>query len=103
MLSTWPKDRLLVYGDESGKGTTELSELSGKLALLVGPEGGFAPEEFALLRGMAQARPLSLGPRVLRADTAALAGLTLLMAHCGDWASGRPRFKGNACIISAGL
>jgi 16S rRNA (uracil1498-N3)-methyltransferase len=88
-LAQWPEDRLLIYGDETGQGKAPpdlLPPLKGKkLALLVGPEGGFAPEELEQLRAMKNAYALSLGPRVLRADTAALAGLTCLMALTGEW------------------
>ena len=54
-------------------------------ALLVGPEGGFTAEEREMLRGKPYVRPVSLGPRILRADTAALSLLTLWQAHLGDW------------------
>ena len=57
----------------------------GAWAVLIGPEGGFAPEETERLRGMASVLPVSLGPRILRADTAAVAALTLWQALLGDW------------------
>ena len=57
----------------------------GPAAILIGPEGGFTEEERAAIRAVAQARPVSLGPRILRADTAALAALQLWMAAAGDW------------------
>jgi 16S rRNA (uracil1498-N3)-methyltransferase len=57
----------------------------GPWAVLIGPEGGFAPEERALLRAQAFVTPASLGPRILRADTAAIAALTLWQAVLGDW------------------
>ncbi|MEI6098964.1 MAG: RsmE family RNA methyltransferase, partial [Alphaproteobacteria bacterium] len=57
----------------------------GPWAILIGPEGGFAPQEQARLRAMPQVVPLSLGPRILRADTAAVAALTLWQAALGDW------------------
>jgi 16S rRNA (uracil1498-N3)-methyltransferase len=89
MLANWPADRLLIYGDEThqGKPPAELlPPLKGqKLALLVGSEGGFSPEELAQLRKMPSAHAMSLGPRILRADTAALAALTCVMAFCGEW------------------
>jgi 16S rRNA (uracil1498-N3)-methyltransferase len=53
--------------------------------VLIGPEGGFAPEERARLRGLDFVRPVSLGPRILRADTAAISALTLWQAALGDW------------------
>ncbi|TAK99684.1 MAG: 16S rRNA (uracil(1498)-N(3))-methyltransferase [Rhodospirillaceae bacterium] len=61
---------------------------SGRAAILVGPEGGFDPDEQRLLRGLPYVSPLVLGPRILRAETAALAALTCWQAAQGDW--GRP-------------
>jgi len=60
----------------------------GPWALLIGPEGGFAPEERARLRGLGYVTPVTLGPRILRADTAAISALTLWQAALGDWAAG---------------
>ena len=57
----------------------------GPAAILIGPEGGFTDEERAAIRALPQARPVSLGPRILRADTAALAAVALWMAAAGDW------------------
>ena len=57
----------------------------GPWAVLTGPEGGFAPEEVARLRGMPFVTAVTLGPRILRADTAAVAALTLWQATLGDW------------------
>lgn len=93
-----PEDRLLLYGDESGHGLPPRALFgalpeAGKWAVLVGPEGGFAPEEFEHLRAMEQAHAISLGPRVMRADTAGLALMTCLMAWRGDW-DVKPRFEG---------
>ncbi|MCF8880879.1 16S rRNA (uracil(1498)-N(3))-methyltransferase [Hyphobacterium sp. SN044] len=56
-----------------------------KAAILIGPEGGFSPEERDRLRSLPFVRAISLGPRILRADTAAVAALTLWQAMCGDW------------------
>jgi len=56
-------------------------------AILIGPEGGFSPRERALLRALPFAVPASLGPRILRADTAAISALTLWQAALGDWTS----------------
>jgi 16S rRNA (uracil1498-N3)-methyltransferase len=53
--------------------------------VLIGPEGGFSEKERMRLRGLAQAHPVSLGPRILRADTAAVAALTLWQVTLGDW------------------
>lgn len=55
-----------------------------RLALLIGPEGGFSPEERRMLRSLKHVVPISLGPRILRAETAAIAGLAVLQAACGD-------------------
>ena len=57
----------------------------GPWAVLIGPEGGFSPAEREALRGLAFAVPATLGPRILRADTAAISALTLWQAACGDW------------------
>lgn len=99
LLADWPQDRLLIYGDETGQGLPPaelfptLPSAIKKWAVLVGPEGGFTPDELAQLRQLAFAHPISLGPRVLRADTAGLAALTCVMAWRGDWTN-RPRFEG---------
>jgi 16S rRNA (uracil1498-N3)-methyltransferase len=53
--------------------------------VLIGPEGGFSPAERARLRSLEQAVPATLGPRILRADTAAISALTLWQSVCGDW------------------
>ena len=55
-------------------------------AILIGPEGGFSPDERQFLRLRADTFPISLGPRILRAETAAVSALTLWQAVCGDWA-----------------
>ena len=64
-----------------------LHTLSGKgpWAILIGPEGGFSPEERERLRSLPFVTPVSLGPRILRADTAAIAAMTLWQAALGDW------------------
>ena len=54
-------------------------------AILIGPEGGFDPAEREAIRALRQARGISLGPRILRAETAALAPVSIWMAHAGDW------------------
>ena len=89
LLSDWPPDRTLIFADEAGDAKPALGalqSLSGPAALLVGPEGGFTPEERDSLRGLEYVIPISLGPRILRADTAALSLLTLWQATQGDWA-----------------
>ena len=94
LLADWPKDRPLFYGDEAGGGETfSPTMLRGvaHAACLIGPEGGFAPEEFAMLRHCPFARPVGLGPRILRSDTAAIILTALLIAESGDWHE-PPRF-----------
>lgn len=88
-LAGWDAARPLIFLDESGGGVPlvqVLAELpAGPLAVLVGPEGGFAPEERALLARLPFARPVGLGPRILRAETAAIAALAVVQAVRGDW------------------
>jgi 16S rRNA (uracil1498-N3)-methyltransferase len=89
MLAAWPKDRVLLYGDETGGGTplkTLLSSLSaGKYGILIGPEGGFSDEEHYMLKVAAAVEPFGMGPRIMRADTAAVAALACMQAWLGDW------------------
>lgn len=87
VLADWDAARPLMFLDESGRGPPLAEALppAGPLAILVGPEGGFAPEERALLAKCAFARPVSLGPRILRAETAAIAALAVVQAVVGDW------------------
>jgi len=112
LLDGWEAGRRLMFCDETG-GEAVMAALEGcrslpspirkepastptqpsplvgegrsKWAVLIGPEGGFAPEERERLRGLTFATAVSLGPRVLRADTAAIAALTLWQAAVGDW------------------
>lgn len=97
VLTGWQAERKLIFGDESGKGGNARDLLPGlapgPCALLIGPEGGFSSAELELLRGHAYVSGMCLGPRVLRADTAAIAALALLQAFCGDW-EGKPAFRG---------
>lgn len=83
LLLAWPVERTLFFADETGGGP--LTAPAGPAAILIGPEGGFSDEERAAIRTLPQARPVSLGPRILRADTAALAAVALWMAQAGDW------------------
>jgi 16S rRNA (uracil1498-N3)-methyltransferase len=82
--------RLLVFCDEAAEVASPLQalrvELAGGIDVLIGPEGGFAEEERALLLRQPRTLRLSLGPRILRADTAAVAALALVQAALGDWA-----------------
>ncbi len=87
-LNEKPNIRPLIYGDESGQGRVAsdlLHNMNPPLALLIGPEGGFSASEFALFKQFPFMHPLNMGKRIMRADTAALAGLTLLQNYCGDW------------------
>lgn len=91
LLETWPKDRRIIYCDEGEESQNPLPVLSGiserKLALLVGPEGGFSEEERQWLRTLPYVTAIPLGPRILRADTAAVAALAVVQAAIGDWSS----------------
>ncbi len=87
VLDTWPEDRQLMFCDEARVGPAETlaHSKSGKWAVLIGPEGGFSDAERDRLHKLPQTTPISLGPRVLRADTAAVAALTVWQAALGDW------------------
>jgi 16S rRNA (uracil1498-N3)-methyltransferase len=91
VLDRWDEKRLLVFADEASPSASPLAALESKtprpLAVLIGPEGGFEEEERALLLGKPFVLPISLGPRVMRADTAAVAALALVNATIGDWRS----------------
>ena len=89
LIDGWDTERRLILADE-GEGSSSpveiLSALKGqKIGLLIGPEGGFSPEERERLRALPYAVPISLGPRILRADTAAVAALAVIQAIIGDW------------------
>lgn len=88
LLDGWDVSRRLMFCDETG-GPPALTALADQpdspWAILIGPEGGFSPEERARLIALPFAVPVSLGPRVLRADTAAITALTLWQAALGDW------------------
>lgn len=97
LLADWPKERRLMFCDEAlaGHSLNTMSLCagdadrqesgSGPWAVLIGPEGGFSPAERIRLAALAFARPVALGPRILRADTAAVAALTLWQSQIGDW------------------
>ena len=89
LLSAWPRERRIVFCDEGHDSQNPLAALGAieerKLALLVGPEGGFSDEERTLLRGLDFVTPIPLGPRILRADTAAVAAMAVIQAAIGDW------------------
>ena len=89
-LAHWPAERLLVFCDEDAPQASPLEALSGAgshtgVGLMIGPEGGFDERERAAILAIPRVVRLSLGPRVLRADTAAVAALTLIQATLGDW------------------
>ena len=97
VLSSWPQDRVLIFCDEGLAGDVpfapveRLATVSGrKAAILIGPEGGFSPSERKLVLSQSSVLPIHLGPRILRADTAALSALSLYQAVCGDWQSNNP-------------
>lgn len=97
LLRTWPEDRALIWCDEASAGAPASPPGGGGMgwggtrlppapaAILIGPEGGFSADEAATLRARPNVTALALGPRILRADTAAVAALTLWQAACGDW------------------
>jgi 16S rRNA (uracil1498-N3)-methyltransferase len=86
LLADWPETRRLMFCDESLAGdTAALPDAGGPWAILIGPEGGFSDAERARLRGLPFAHPVALGPRILRADTAAVAAMTLWQMRLGDW------------------
>ena len=89
LLQTWPRDRRLLFCDEGGdaKTMTQAARESrgGPTGILTGPEGGFDPAERAALRALPFVVPVTLGPRILRADTAALAALAVWQSVRGDW------------------
>ena len=90
ILAIWEKGRSLVYCDETKADVNPLEslrDLKTPSAVLVGPEGGFTDEEKKLLKSQGFVVPISLGPRIMRADTAAIAALTLVQVLAGDWST----------------
>lgn len=87
VLAGWPEGRVLYWADESlAQGSSMPAALvAGPAAILIGPEGGFSDEEKTRLRALPFVRPLSLGPRILRAETAALAAVVMWQTAVGDW------------------
>ena len=103
LLADWPAGRQIMFCDEgfadggaaAGAASSALpglrrSDPPQPWAILIGPEGGFSPAERARLHALPYAHPVSLGPRILRADTAAVAALTLWQARLGDWSDPAP-------------
>jgi 16S rRNA (uracil1498-N3)-methyltransferase len=96
LLADWPADRRLVLCDESGAGqpiAAALAEFAGvaPAAVFVGPEGGFAQTELDALGKLSIVTRVGLGPRILRAETAAIAALAVYQAIAGDWRLARGR------------
>ncbi|PSL18911.1 16S rRNA (uracil(1498)-N(3))-methyltransferase [Shimia abyssi] len=97
VLADWPEGRQLMFCDEAEVGSSSAlsgvfaseaareGQGAGPWAILIGPEGGFSPEERARLKALPFAHIVSLGPRILRADTAAVAAMTLWQQALGDW------------------
>jgi 16S rRNA (uracil1498-N3)-methyltransferase len=89
LIDGWEDGRKLLFCDEAGDAKPVLEALKGRSqgpwAILIGPEGGFSPSERDRLRALPYVVPASLGPRILRADTAAISALTLWQAALGDW------------------
>lgn len=87
LLADWPEDRTLIFADETlvTEPTDDWAAIAPPAAILIGPEGGFTDEERERIRALPQAHAVSLGPRILRADTAAVSALTLWQSSAGDW------------------
>ncbi|HVW72029.1 MAG TPA: 16S rRNA (uracil(1498)-N(3))-methyltransferase [Rhizomicrobium sp.] len=88
LLASWPQTRRLFFCDEGGDArplADAARGTSGPAAILTGPEGGFDGSEREMLRALPFVTPVTLGPRILRADTAALAALAVWQSVCGDW------------------
>ncbi len=87
LLRDWPEDRILFFADELGGEPADQAfrANTGSAALLVGPEGGFDNAEREVIRALPQARAITLGPRILRGETAAIAATALWMGTVGDW------------------
>lgn len=86
LLKEWPRERNLLFCDEGGAPPileALRNRVDGPWAVLTGPEGGFGEEERDAIRALASTVPVSLGARILRADTAALAALAIWQAQCG--------------------
>ena len=89
LLDNWEEDRALIFCDEDHETNNPLARLetlnAEKIGVLIGPEGGFSDEERANLRAKSYVQSIPLGPRILRADTAAVAALAIVQAKLGDW------------------
>jgi 16S rRNA (uracil1498-N3)-methyltransferase len=85
LLEGWDVSRRLMFCDEAADAKAELGETTGPWAVLIGPEGGFSEQERERLTGLPFATRVQLGPRILLAETAAVAALTLWQTRLGDW------------------
>lgn len=89
LLADWPPERRLLLCDERGEAPYVKEALTrkadGPWAILIGPEGGFHPDERDVLRALPQSTAVSLGPRILRADTAVVSAISVWQALAGDW------------------
>lgn len=88
LLQNWPKQRTLLYLNETGYGqpiAQALRNISSPVAFLIGPEGGFSQKELEILKNCPYTVSVTLGKRILRAETAALSALACWQAICGDW------------------
>ncbi|WP_174275165.1 16S rRNA (uracil(1498)-N(3))-methyltransferase [Sphingomonas bacterium] len=85
LLRDWDESRALLFADEQGGAPFAEVAMPGPAAILIGPEGGFTDDERVLIRAHPAARAITLGPRILRADTAAAAAIALWMGTVGDW------------------
>lgn len=85
LLKSWPADRTLLFADEEGGAPLASVDAPAPAAILTGPEGGFTARERDLLLDHVAVRRIALGPRILRAETAAIAAIGLWMGHHGDW------------------
>lgn len=90
LLAGWPKERTLFFADENGgePAARAFAARPGPAAILIGPEGGFDDGERAAIRAHPGTVPITLGPRILRGETAAMAALALWMGVAGDWMAG---------------
>lgn len=87
LLAGWPEGRALFFADENGgePAAAAFAQHAGPAAILTGPEGGFDDAERAAIRAHPAARAITLGPRILRGETASMAALSVWMATAGDW------------------
>ncbi len=88
LLKNWPAGRALLFADEAGGAPLASIDAPAPAAILTGPEGGFTARERELLTGHSAVRRIALGPRILRAETAAIAAVGIWMAQNGDWSAG---------------